>query len=244
MSDLIREIDEELRQERMMEVLNRWQPAIIGVAIAALAAIGGYNYYQKHEQQLREQAGVRYQVGLDQAKLAGVDPAKAQAAEAALTGVAKDAPAGYKALALLRAAALSGAVNAAAGVKDFDALTHNPALPPLYQNLASLRAALLRLDHADLKEMHQRLDALSRPGAPFRNFARELLAIAALKAGDLKSAGEALEAIIIDPQADPTMRARAEQLSALIRSGPLPSTGAASNGQISPAPATVAPFPK
>lgn len=240
MSDLIREIDEELRTERLVATFNRWQPLIIGVGIAALAAVGGYNYYQKHQQQQREIAGARYQGALDLARLAGDDPAKAKAAEAALLSLAKAAPAGYKMLALLRAAALSGAVNAEAGVKDYDGLAHNAALSPLYQDMARLRAAMLRLDHADIAEMRQRIGPLIGPKAPFSNFAHEVLAIAAFKVGDFKTAGDNLEAIIVDPAAAPSMRARAEQLSALIRGGALPGAG----DGITPARGTATTLPK
>ena len=242
MSDLIREIDEELRNERLVAAFSRWQPVIIGVGLAALAAVGGYNYYQKHQQQQREEAGARYQGALDLANLASNDPTKANAAEAALLNVAKDAPKGYKMLALLRAAALSGAIDAAAGVKDYDGLAHNAALSPLYQDVARLRAALLRLDDANITEMRQRLEPLIGPEAPFRNFGREVLAIAAFKAGDFRTAGDNLEAIIVDPKAAPSMRARAEQFSALIRAGALP--GAAGAGSITPAPAAVTSLPK
>ena len=242
MSDIIREIDEELRTERVVATLTRWQPLIIGVGIAALLGVGSYNYYQKHQQQAREAAGARYQSALDLAKLAGQDPAKAKAAEAALLSVAKDAPAGYKMLALLRAAALTGATNPEAGVKDYDGLAHNAALSPLYQDIARLRAALLRLDGAELKEMRQRLEPLSAAKAPFHNLAREILAIAAFKAGDFKTAGDNLEAIIVDPHAEASMRTRAEQLSALIRAGSLPAAGKDSG--ITPATSSVTTPPK
>ncbi len=242
MSDLIREIDEELRTERVVATLTRWQPVIIGVGVAALLGVGGYNYYRKHEQQAREAAGARYQSALDLAKLAGADPAKAKIAEAALLSVAKNAPAGYKMLALLRAAALTSAAEAEAGVKDYDGLAKNAALSPLYQDVARLRAALLRLDVADLSEMRQRLEPLTAATSPFRNLAREILAIAAFKAGDFKIAGDNLEAIIIDPTADASMRARAEQLSALIRAGTLPA--AAGQAAVAPAAPNVTTPPK
>ncbi|MBV1708153.1 MAG: tetratricopeptide repeat protein [Hyphomicrobiales bacterium] len=236
MSDLIREIDEELRTERVVATLTRWQPVIIGVGIAALLGVGGFNYYQKHQQQAREAAGLRYQSALDLARIAGTDPAKAKVAEAALLGVAKDAPAGYKMLALLRAAALTSALTPQAGVKDYDGLSKNAALSPLYQDVARLRAAMLRLDSADLKEMRQRLEPLIGAASPFRNLAREILAIAAFKAGNFKLAGDNLEAIIVDPHADASMRARAGQLSALIRSGALPdASGAAAVAPAAPA---------
>ena len=75
----------------------------------------------------------------------------------------------------------------------------NATIGPILQNVARYRAALLRLDSADSKEMDQRLAPLTKSANPFRNSARELLALSALKANDYTAAGNWLDMIVADP---------------------------------------------
>ena len=79
-----------------------------------------------------------------------------------------------------------------------------------------MRAAMLRIDDADQKEIEDRLTRLTQAGATFRNTARELLAVAALKREDYESAGRWLDAIVVDAQAPQGTRQRAEALLGLV----------------------------
>jgi hypothetical protein len=84
------------------------------------------------------------------------------------------------------------------------------------QDVARLRAAMLRIDQADGAELKRRLEPLAQTGAPFRNSARELLAYAALKAQDYEAAGRWLDQIVVDLQAPAGLRQRAETLLGLV----------------------------
>lgn len=228
MADIFREVDEELRNEKAVAALARWQPYIIVGALLFLAALWGYRYYVDHQKIAREVAGAQYQAAIDLARTAGGDATKTKAAEAALTEIAKTGPRGYQALALLREAAMIGKTDALKGAAEYDALAVNAKLDPLLQNVARLRAALLLVDTAKPVDMVRRLGGLATNQSPFAPTAREILAVSALSHNDLKAAGDWLDQIIIDPQASPEERDRAEQLSGIVRAGPLPGAEAAS----------------
>ena len=104
-------------------------------------------------------------------------------------------------------------------MKDYDALAADATIGPVLQDVARFRAALLRLDAADPKEMDERLAPLTRTAGPFRNSARELLALSALKADDFTAAGNWLDMIVADPQV-PDDHAPACRIAPRRRRGP------------------------
>ena len=214
MADIFREVDEDVRNDRALEAWNKYQPWLIVLAVAVVAASGGYRFYESSRIKAAEAAGAQYEAALKLAR-----DAKPAEAEAALLAISTTGPAGYRDLALLRRAAEIANHDAPAGVAAYDSLVGNAALPPQLQSVARLRAAMLRADEADIKEMTVRLLPLSGPGQALRHTARELLALSALKADDLDAAGKWLDQIVADPQSPDATRRRAGELQGLVQGG-------------------------
>jgi hypothetical protein len=213
MSDIFREVDEEVRRDQAAQIWARYQNLFIAIAIIIIAATAGWRLYDHSRLKQAEEAGAKYEAALMLAR-----DGKAAEAEGAFEQIAKNGPKGYAVLARLREAAEYSASDPAAAVKAFDAIAADGTIDPLFQNLARLRAALLRLDEADEKEIETRLGTMTAGDNPFRFSAREALALAALKHDDFETAGRQLDTIVVDPQAPASMRQRAEALLALVRS--------------------------
>src|SRR5436305_6905149 len=213
MSDIFREVDEEVRRDQAAQIWARYQNLFIGLAVLVIAATAGWRFYDHYRTKQAEEAGARYEAALALAR-----DGKSAEAEASLEQIAKTGPKGYALLARLREAAEYGGSDPARAVKAFDAIAADGTIDPLFQNLARLRAALLRLDEADEKEIETRLGTMTAGDNPFRFSAREALALAALKHDDFETAGRQLDTIVVDPQAPGSMRQRAEALLALVRS--------------------------
>ncbi len=79
-------LDEHEQSERVRSWLRSNGAGIIGGILLGLAAIGGWQWWQKQQHQQRAQAGERYQAALK--TLEGGDPAKAKAQLSALKGTA------------------------------------------------------------------------------------------------------------------------------------------------------------
>ena len=158
-----------------------------------------------------EAAGARYEAALQLAR-----ENKSAEADAAFQDIMRQGPAGYALLARFRAAAEAADADKAKAVSIYDALAADASLGSLLQDIARMRAAMLRIDEADQKEIEDRLTRLTQAGATFRNTARELLAVAALKREDYESAGRWLDAIVVDAQAPQGTRQRAEALLGLV----------------------------
>ena len=213
MSDIFREVDEEVRRDQAAQIWARYQNLFIGLAVLVIAATAGWRFYDHYRTKQAEEAGARYEAALALAR-----DGKSAEAEASLEQIAKTGPKGYALLARLREAAEYGGSDPARAVQAYDAIAADGTIDPLFQNLARLRAALLRLDDADEKEIEVRLAPMTANDNPFRFSAREALALAALKHDDFDAAGRQLDAIVVDAQAPAAMRQRAEALLAVVRS--------------------------
>jgi predicted negative regulator of RcsB-dependent stress response len=101
-------LDEHEQSERVRGWLRSNGAGIIGGVVLGLGLIGGWQWWQKHEQQQRAQAGERYTAALK--ALEGGDPAKAKAQVAALQDSAYQ---GLGALSMAKAQADAGQRDAA-----------------------------------------------------------------------------------------------------------------------------------
>ncbi|MDB5650977.1 MAG: uncharacterized protein JWL62_2497 [Hyphomicrobiales bacterium] len=214
MADIFREIDEEIRRDKAAKVWARYQTPIIALAILVAAAAGGWRAYDFYRIKQAQEAGAKYETALQQAR-----DGKSADAEATLGEVAKMGPAGYAMLARFRAASESAPRDPDGAVKIYDAIAADGTIDGSLRDLARLRAGILRLDKGDAGETQRRLEPLAQAGQPYRNSARELLAMSAFKRGDLDAAGRWLDMIIVDAQAPAAIRQRAEALQGLVTGG-------------------------
>lgn len=219
MDEFIREVDEEYRRDKIAAVWKRFGGLIVAAAILLVAAVGGWRYWQHLELSRAEAAATRFQ---DAVLLARDD--KADEAEKALAALAGDGPAGYRLLARFRLAAETGARDPAAGARAFDVLAGDGAVPASFQDVARLRAAMLRLGTPEAEAATRELERLATPTNPFRHSAREMLGLAALKRGDLEAAGRWFDLIAADRTAPQNLRSRLEIYSALVAGGPVQTT--------------------
>ncbi len=213
MSEFIREVDDEYRQDQIRGMLGRYWVAIAALALLVLISVGAWRGYVYYRQQQAEAASNRY---FDATQMFPADKAGSLAS---LDALAKDGPAGYRMLARFKAASEIGQADAAAGARAFDVLAADPDLNADLKDIARLRAAMLMIDTDDPAEIRHRFEPLADANAPFRNLAREMLAILAFKRGDDADAKHWLDAVASDSIASQDQRQRAGFLLGLIRSG-------------------------
>ena len=82
------------------------------------------------------------------------------------------------------------------------------------KSFAKLRAAALQIGEADFTEVENRLNDLTGEANPWRANARELIALAALKAGKNDVARSSLEQILADRGSPSDVRERAQMMMA------------------------------
>lgn len=216
MDQFIREVDEDYRRERVLAIWRRYSGVIVAVAILVIAGIGGWRYWQHVQRGQAEAAALRFEDAVRQSR-----DGKSDESEKTLAGLLQDAPAGYRLLARFRLAAETGKQDREAGAKAYDALAGDASVEPTMQDLARLRADMLRLDGADPAAAARDLERLATPTNPWRHTARELLGLAALKRGDYDAAGRWFDQIAADRDTPQGLRGRLEIYTALVAGGPV-----------------------
>jgi hypothetical protein len=216
MADIFREIEDDVRRDKAADVWKKHGPLLVGLAVLIVLATAGWRAWVHYEDKRAEDAGARFEAAIEASRSG--DIAKAEQDFAA---IAKDAPAGYERLARFREAAENARIDPAKGIKAYEVLATDTAQPQILRDLARLREALLAVDSEPHDALKTRLDPLLVAGNPWGPNARELLGLAALKAGDYEAAGKLFDAIIVDRTAPPSLRQRADLLLGLVRSGPV-----------------------
>jgi hypothetical protein len=216
---IFREVDEELRGDRMRAIWRRFGPYVIGGAVAVVlvvAANQGWTWWQ--ESNAARSSDQFY------AALEAAEAGDAAAAQTALNDVVTQGTGGYPTLARFRQASLlarDGKV--AEAVAAYDALATAETNPRL-RELALVLAAYLLVDGGDVAAVLQRVGGLAVPENPMRNAAREAIGLTQYKAGDLNAAMATLEEVLNDPLSGQDVRSRVQiyvaQLVALGATGP------------------------
>lgn len=212
MADIFREVDEDVRRMRYEKLWRAYGKYVVGAAVIFVVAVAAGTFWRGQVRAEREAQGARFAQALELAR-AGND---VQAA-AAFAQLATDAGAGYAALARLQeAAALARQGKKADAVIVYDRLAADTAANTLVRDLATLLGGLHSLDTASYADVRRRIERLTVDTNPWRFSAREILAVAAVKGGDMGGAQTLLKQISDDPEAPGSTRARAAELLALV----------------------------
>lgn len=212
MSDIFREVDEDIRQEKYRRLWDRFGPWVIGVAVLIVIGTGGYRGWLYWQQQQSQSAGDRFYDAVQLSEQENYEEA------AALYAELDNAIGGYPALARLRRATdLANSGDRDAALAAFDSVSRDAAVMEPVRDIASLRAAYIAVDTEDYAAIADRVEKLTGEGGAFRAAARELLALSAWKNDNIDAAQQWLSALEEDPETPAEVNRRATVLRDLIR---------------------------
>ena len=209
-SDIFREVDEEVRREQLKKLWDRYGNYVVVAAVLLVAAVAAWRAYMWWEARKAAENGAAFE-----AATALAEAGKRSEAEAAFAKIAADGTAGYRHLARMREAAELAQSDANAAITAYDQIAADRAVGPVLQDLAALRAAALLIDTGALEEAQRRLEPLAANDRTFRHTAREFLVLAAWRAGDTAAAKRWFDLIMTDAQTPAATRSRVEMLMAL-----------------------------
>ncbi|CAN1567002.1 Tetratricopeptide repeat-like domain containing protein [Rhabdaerophilaceae bacterium] len=220
MSDIFREVDEEVRRDKAAEIWKKHGTKLVAGAALFVAAVAGWQLWEAQLFRERAAAGAAFESAMAEAN------ANKPEALAALTALSAQKSGNYAILARFRLAsemartAKDDAARADA-VSAFDAIAADSSIEADWRDIARLRAGLLLVDTAPFADVEKRLLPLISGTAVFRHSAREALAISAWKHGEAAKALDALQAVILDSESPQGLRQRSELLLAVVRAGPV-----------------------
>ena len=225
--NIFREVDEELRSDRMRALWRRIAPFVIGAAVAIVAIVAvneGWAWYTNSQS---AKSSEELYAALDSAKSDDLP-----AAQAELDTLAANGSGGYPVLAAFaKASLLAKSGDAAGAVAAYDTLATDQSNVHL-RELALLQAGALLVDSGTLADVETRVGSIAVEGNPMRRVARELLGLAQFKAGDAEAAKTTFETVLNDPAAQDGIRNRVAYYLAQMTSAGLITQDTASDAEV------------
>jgi hypothetical protein len=209
-SDIFREVDEEVRREQLQKLWDRYQSYVVAVIALILIGVAGWRGYEYWQDKLAAAAGSAFEAAVNLA-----NEGKHAEAEAAFGKVAVEGTASYRVLARVRQAAELSQTDAKAAVAAYERIAADGSIGSELRDLAGVRAGALLIDADSFADARTRLEPLAGEKRTYRYVARELLALAAWRAGDIAAAKRWFDVIVTDVTTPPESRSRVEMLVAL-----------------------------
>lgn len=210
MSDIFREVEEDVRREKLEKIWKAYGDYIIALVALIILGIAGFEFWQRYEANQRDKAAIAFAAAQRIS-----DPKRAAEAFADL---AKTAPAGYRLLSRLEQADAM----LAAGQRE-TAIT-------LYKEIANedkgglgavarLRAAWGTADTASRSDLQTLLAPLETSSSAWKPMADEIIAYSDYHTHNIAKATEEFEALAGDPAAPGYLKSRARSMAAFLKQG-------------------------
>jgi hypothetical protein len=211
-SDIFREIDEELRRDNLLKLWKLYGRYVIAAVVVALLVAAGIVAWRNHQLAQRQAQSVRYEAGLALLRQ-GKD---AEAAKIFASVGEEGGPfANLAAFEAADLAAKSGDVKGA--IVDYDKLAASPDLDPELRNAATLLSVMNGFADSDPPKVIDRLKPLTASDSPWHYTALDLTAAGKLKAGDNAGALDIYKQLAADPAAPEGVRSRAAEMAAVLK---------------------------
>ncbi len=216
MDEFIKEVEEDLKRDRQLELWRKYGKFAVGLALLAVIMASAVVGWRNYQQTQRYEQGLKYAAALD---LAGAE--QTGAAMTAFGTRAAESGAGYAALARLQEAALLAKVGDGAGAAAvYEQVIADSGANRIFRDLALILLALAIADNADPEALTGRLAPLTAKDNPWRHSALELTALLHLRSRDVTRAREIFTTLADDTTAPRNMRARASEMLASLGKGP------------------------
>jgi hypothetical protein len=220
LSDIFREVEEDVRREKLEKLWKAYGTYVIVFLVLAAAGIAGFEVWQRYQAAQRDQESAAF--------VADQHITNPAAAAQAFARLSASAHGGYKTLARLEQA------NMLAGAG------HGPEAVALYKDIANddhgtvgavarLRAGWLMADNAPRADLQTLLQPLLDPASVWRQMGQEILAYADYRAGKTLVAEGEFAKLAADPATPEALRNRAHTFAAFLSAG-----GAANYGTVPP----------
>jgi hypothetical protein len=205
----MREVDEEVRKERIGNLWKRYGLIAAVLVVLGLAALGGFLWWQQHE---RNVAGAQGEM-LTQA-LRDIGGARAPAAQAKLQQIADSKIEGYEATAKLTLAAVALDKGDTRGaIAQYATVASDNGFARPFRDLALLRQTTIEFDTLAPQAVVDRLKPLAVAGNPWFGSAGEMVALSYIKLNKRDLAGSLLQKIVADDTVPASLRSRAQRLA-------------------------------
>lgn len=208
---IIRQIEEELKRERVLALFSRFKYWIIGGVASVLIVVVGGKFYLDAERERYDRFGLALLNAIEKK-----DEGSVTEALEGLDTLTAGSSRGYEALARFQKAALLSAGGQNSKARGIYVRLEKSAPSQNLRDLASLMWLYAALEVEEADALEERLTKLLRGGSIWRDSAAELEAFLAVRNGETERAVKLFTDLADDAQADGIRRRAKEMLILLV----------------------------
>ena len=219
MSDIFREVEEDVRRERFEKIWKQYGDYIIAGVALIVIAIAGYELWQRYQENQTLKASETF-IAADQLADAG----NLNQATAAFAIVARDAPDGYAKMARLsQAGALLVSGQRSEAVMIYKSIAKDDS--GVIGEVARIRAGWALASDGPRADLDAVLAPLTDPTSPWRFSAREIFAYADFHTGKTAKALAEFQGLADDKAASLSLRSRCSAMAKFLKNGGMTNYG-------------------
>jgi hypothetical protein len=205
----VREVDENLRRDRIRDFFRENKGSLILAVILFLAASGGIIWFQQHRvQRAQDEVEQIAQIYKD------IGTGNTSKVPQQLEDLSHAGSKGVSATALFTRAAFALQQNdTKTATNVYKQIAADSSLPPAYRDAALIRQTALEFDRLTPDQVITRMQPLTQAGNPWFGSAGEMTALAMIKQGKKQQAGQLFATIAKDKTVPQSIRDRSIQIA-------------------------------
>lgn len=209
----IREIDEAVRRDALLDFLRNHGGKVLGGITVLIAGLGGFMLWDNHRESQLEVQSEAIISALDYVDQRDFKSASEKVAPALAEGSSAGARTAAR---FLQAGSALEERDTAKATALYKAIVADAEAPPVLRDLARVREVSTNYDTMKPADVIAQLAPLAKPGNAWFGSAGELVAMAQLDSGNRAEAGRLFAAIAKDEDQPETLRSRARQMAGLL----------------------------
>lgn len=215
MDDIFKEVDEELREERLTKIWKRIGPYVIGILIGTIIITSAVIGYREYDETQRQNWGVQFAEAMNLS-----EEGNWQESLDLFETLTEKTNLGYKTLSLFQAASLYARNGNKEKALEIYQSLESEALDENFQDLATLMLIYLQFDNADPEILEKRIEKLASKGNPWYYNAVELKGFLFAKQKNKEKQIEIFNILSKDNKAPEGVRTRANDMLAILGEEP------------------------
>ncbi len=215
MDDIFKEVDEELREERLTKIWKRIGPYVIGILSGAIIITSAVIGYREYDETQRQNWGVQFAEAMNLS-----EEGNWQESLDLFEALTEKTNLGYKTLSLFQAASLYAKNGNKEKALEIYQSLESKALDENFRDLATLMLIYLQFDNADPEILEKRIEKLASKGNPWYYNAVELKGFLFAKQKNKEKQIEIFNILSKDNKAPEGVRTRANDMLAILGEEP------------------------
>ena len=204
MSDILRQVDEDLRKDRLLKVWRSYRIYIVGSILIILISLSGYQYYLSSTQSKNEAIVEQY--------INSINSTDVNTSIEQLLELNESDNSFIKGLAKLKRAELYFATeDKGQAIKLLESISIDESLDQIIRDMALYKYLMIQLDTLDKDLYFEIIDSQDLNSSKFKYLFKELKALKYLIEGDRINSLEIFESIISDENSPINLKTRSEK---------------------------------